>query len=140
MRLSEFAGTWRLTRVIRDARAGAEARFEGDALFAPAAEGLAYSETGLLHLPGHEPLAAGRRYVWREAAGRIFVDHADFRPFHDFDAAEPRPAATHFCAPDHYAVTYDFSGWPDWRAEWVVTGPRKDYVAESRYTRGDGMA
>lgn len=134
MRLSDFAGTWRLTKRLHDRRAGVEGHFEGEARFTPAATGLAYEETGLLSLAGQRPLAAERRYLWREEAGRIAVDYADGRPFHEFDADNPAPLAEHLCAPDHYAVRYDFAGWPEWEAEWTVTGPRKDYLLRCRYS------
>ena len=47
----------------------------------------------------------------------------------------PEPVADHWCDPDTYKVRYDFREWPLWRAEWRVTGPRKDYVMRSVYTR-----
>ncbi|MEZ5779892.1 MAG: DUF6314 family protein [Paracoccaceae bacterium] len=133
MKLSDFEGTWRLARDIRDHRGGAAGRFEGRAVFTACAPGLAYHEEGLLRIGGGPPLTAVRDYLWREAAGRIFVDHAGGKPFHDFDPAQAE--ARHHCAPDLYKVRYDFADWPVWRAEWVVTGPRKDYVMVSEYVR-----
>ena len=130
--LADFQGLWRLDRVIRQAD-GAEAVFAGSARFTPVAAGLAYDEAGQLVLSGQPPMQATRRYLWRAEGGRIAVDYADGKAFHDFDpqAAEAR----HFCDPDTYLVRYDFTGWPRWRAEWRVTGPRKDYLLISDYKR-----
>ena len=131
--LSDFEGKWSVERMIED-RLGPDGVFTGAAVFAPAPEGLAYREAGLLRLGGGPAFHAERAYLWREAGGRIVVAFADGRPFHDFDPAEP--VAHHPCAADDYAVRYDFSGWPHWRAEWTVTGPRKDYTMTSLYSPG----
>ena len=59
----------------------------------------------------------------------------DGRPFHRFAAGESGAGTDHLCGADLYRVAYDWSAWPDWRAVWEVTGPRKDYRMESRYRR-----
>ncbi|MCL7464769.1 DUF6314 family protein [Phaeovulum sp. NW3] len=131
--LADFEGRWRLVRMIRQAD-GQTMRFQGEAVFAPVAGGLRYREAGVLVIPGEGTLRAERDYLWRDAGGRIAVDYADGRAFHDFDPADPQ--AHHRCDPDDYRVRYDFARWPDWRADWAVTGPRKDYAMTSDYTRG----
>lgn len=133
MDLAAFEGVWTLERRIEDARDPRPARFDGTALFTAAPGGLAYLEEGRLTLGDAAPFAASRRYFWRARAGRIAVEFEDGRPFHDFDPRAGAPAAEHDCAPDHYRVAYDFTGWPDWRAEWRVSGPRKDYRMISAY-------
>ncbi len=133
LRLSDFAGEWTLAREIAQPGAGL-ARFEGRVCFTPDGTGLAYHETGTLTLPGAAPMRAERAYLWREEGAEIVVLFSDGRPFHRFDPA--MPAAHHWCDPDDYRVRYHFAAWPDWRAEWRVTGPRKDYVMRSRYRRG----
>lgn len=134
-RLEDFAGCWQLRRRIIDARAGVEGAFEGTAEFRPAAVGFVYDERGWLTYAGQAPLQATRRYLWREdGPGRIVVDQADGTAFHRFSlgcVAEAR----HTCVPDFYRVTYDFSGWPRWRATWRVIGPRKGYVSVTDYHR-----
>ena len=52
-----------------DGTPGWEASFEGRATLTPDGEGLVWREEGTLTLPGRPPLAAGRRYLWRPAAG-----------------------------------------------------------------------
>lgn len=131
--LQDFAGNWRLSRQIHDRRLAAEGRMEGEASFVADAAGLVYDESGLLHFGGGAPLRSSRRYLWRPAgAGRVTVLFDDGRPFHDF-ALGAAAAADHHCAPDFYAVSYDFAGWPHWRAVWRVAGPRKDYVSVTDY-------
>lgn len=133
--LDEFAGSWRLEREIDDAKAGQAVRFSGEALFRRDAEGLLCEEAGEMILPGQPPLRASRRYLWRAKGGDIAVLFHDGRPFHLIGPGA-RPGAGHDCPPDLYQVRYDFRRWPDWEAEWRVSGPRKDYVMRSRYARG----
>ncbi len=134
MELAAFVGRWRLERTIEDARAGRAGCFEGEAVFEPVAAGLAYREAGTLTLDGAGPMAASRRYLWKDGgAGTIEVCFDDGRFFHRIDAAAPLPDAEHDCGADLYRVRYDFRGWPAWTAEWRVTGPRKDYAMVSRY-------
>ncbi len=132
--LSDFLGKWSLRRDIDDRAAGARLRFAGIAEFTPRGQGLAYAERGLLEVPGQPPMQAERHYFWRAEPPGIAVTFADGTPFHAI-APELRPEARHECGADSYAVRYDFSRWPDWRAVWRVTGPRKAYVMISRYRR-----
>lgn len=132
-KLKDFIGNWKIDRVIVDRLSVQAGRFEGRAMFVPDGDALRYREEGRLRFGDGAPMTAVRQYLWRDAAGRIAVDYGDGRVFHDFDPADP--AAHHACDPDDYQVRYDFSGWPDWSAEWTVRGPRKDYTMTSRYSR-----
>jgi len=133
MRLEDFAGRWRIERLIDDRLGGVAGHFSGVAEFRPTAAGLAYREEGQLRLGTGPEVLAVRDYLWREEAGRIVVEHGDGRPFHAFDPAAPE--ARHWCDPDDYRVRYDFARWPEWQAEWRVRGPRKDYTMRSTYRR-----
>ena len=133
--LLDFAGHWRVTREIEDARAGTRAEFDGEAWFEGDARELAYREAGRLILPGQAPMQAERRYFWRAADGDICVLFEDLRPFHEFALGISTPEAHHDCPPDSYDVRYDFADWPRWSAVWRVAGPRKDYVMRSHYRR-----
>jgi len=135
VRLSDFEGTWHLSRRIEDRRAGQTGHLDGRARFTAAEDDWHYSETGTLRLPGQAEMQAERRYLWRGAGAFIEVLFNDGRPFHVFDPAKPRPSAQHWCDPDSYRVRYDFTNWPDWSAEWHVTGPKKDYSMHSLYWR-----
>ncbi len=131
--LADFAGSWRLTKDIADLRDRTAGTFTGVAGFTPGPEGLYYREAGTIRFGDGPDLPAERAYRWRVAGGRIAVDHADGRPFHDFDPGDAR--ALHLCDPDRYAVVYRFNDWPDWTADWTVTGPRKDYRMLCTYRR-----
>lgn len=132
--LAEFEGRWRLEREIEDAKAGQIVRFSGQAIFRPGEGGLICAETGEMTWPGQPPLRATRRYLWQGQGEDIAVFFDDGRPFH-LIAPGARPSAEHDCPPDLYEVRYDFRNWPEWRAEWRVHGPRKDYLMRSRYAR-----
>jgi len=130
--LAAFEGEWVLDRVIEDARAGVTGRLTGCAAFALDRNGLRYTETGALELPGQPPMTATRRYLWRTGDRGIGVHFEDGRFFHLIGSGDC-PEARHDCAPDLYLVRYDFRHWPRWSACWTVRGPRKDYVMRSTY-------
>ncbi|WP_370281266.1 DUF6314 family protein [Pseudooceanicola sp.] len=132
--LAPFEGVWQLDRRVENAL-GPDARFTGEAVFTPDGAGLVLQETGEMRIEGQGAFRAERRYLWRGVGARIAVLFDDLRPFHDFDPTEPRPEAEHPCAPDHYRVAYDFTGWPRWHAVWQVAGPRKSYVMHSTFSR-----
>lgn len=134
--LGDFTGRWRITRLIRDGLARQDGRFEGAASLTPDGDGLGYAEYGLLTLGTAPPMTAERRYRWSPApGGGIAVAFADGRPFHSFAPDAGAAEASHWCDPDDYRVSYDFTRWPEWSAVWEVRGPRKDYRMESRYQR-----
>ncbi|WP_233270357.1 DUF6314 family protein [Chachezhania sediminis] len=127
--LEDFAGHWRLSRRIVQAD-GPEARFEGEAVWTPDGAGLTCEERGLLQIGDQPALQGTRRYLWRPGL-QVFFD--DGRFFHAVPVEGGR--AEHHCAPDHYVVDYDFSGWPSFATVWTVEGPRKSYRMASTYTR-----
>jgi hypothetical protein len=133
--LTYFAGEWRLTRRVEDARAGEVLRFEGMAVFGRDDGGLVCEETGRWIGGARDGMAGTRRSLWRAGAGgRIAVLFGDGRPFHDFDPGAGADAV-HLCGADRYEVRYGFAA-EGWEAVWRVTGPVKDYVMSSRYGRG----
>lgn len=133
--LAAFEGTWRLEKEITQAD-GPEGRFSGLARFTRSGPGtLVMEEDGTLVLGDAPPLAATRRYLWRERAGMIEVSFDDNRPFHAIPLSAERPEAIHLCQPDRYHVLYDFGSWPLWTATWQVEGPRKSYVMRSEFRR-----
>ncbi|GHE04924.1 hypothetical protein U879_02390 [Defluviimonas sp. 20V17] len=134
--LAAFEGTWRIIRRIDDRLDRQSGRFEGIARLTPCAGGLRYREEGVLRLGAAPAMNATRSYLWRAEGAAIAVHFEDDRLFHRFDPTLAHPAADHACDPDSYNVLYDFSLWPEWRAVWNVTGPRKAYRMESTYRRG----
>ena len=107
----------------------------GQATFAPNGAGLRYVETGTLTLATGARLQAERSYLWDVNGVDINVRFADGSPFHRFTPDGAAKGTSHLCGADLYNVTYDVTRWPDWSATWAVTGPRKDYVSVTQYTR-----
>ncbi|SFA76224.1 hypothetical protein SAMN05421688_0678 [Poseidonocella pacifica] len=134
--LYELEGKWRLARVILQ-RDGTQAHFIGTAAFLRNQDGLDYSETGKLHMPGQAAMKAERRYEYRQRGSAVEVFYPDGRPFHRFGLDDPYPYAAHLCGEDNYQVVYDFANLPNWTAEWHVRGPRKNYNLTSRYSLMD---
>jgi len=133
--MTRFEGLWDLHRHIYDLDSEWLGKFDGQAKFAVTKKGLHYREEGKLQFGGLTAMTATRDYDWEfPESGLIRLRFADGRHFHDFDPSEGRPRATHYCDPDEYDVTYDLRKWPEWRAEWRVEGPKKDYRMVSMYT------
>lgn len=130
--LADFIGLWRLERRIHD-HLGPTGHLTGTATFTPETKGLRLTEQGQLTL-GESSFAAERHYLWHADHSAIEVSFDDGRFFHRF-APQGVPTATHWCDPDQYDVTYDFSRWPEWSSTWRVKGPRKDYEMHSNYMR-----
>lgn len=128
-RLADFEGRWSLVRSIVHDHAP-EARFEGEAFWAPDAGRLIYRESGVLTVPGQPPMQAERSYHWHHD---LSVHFDDGRFFHKVPPAGG--ATEHWCDPDSYAGRYDFSGWPGFEVTWQVSGPRKSYRMCSLYRR-----
>ncbi|MCH2163530.1 MAG: DUF6314 family protein [Marinovum sp.] len=133
--LDDFLGFWQITREIVDRASHQIGCFDGTAMFASDLRGLVYREDGILTLGAVASMRATRCYVWQTDGPSIAVFFDDGRAFHTFSLNQALPMASHFCAPDTYEVTYDFSRWPNWSSNWKVTGPRKDYSMRSHYIR-----
>ncbi|MEO1344489.1 MAG: DUF6314 family protein [Pseudomonadota bacterium] len=132
--LMDFAGDWRVTRVIED-RLGPPGQFEGTAALTPDGPGLTYTEKGRLTLGSAPPMQAERSYLWREESDLIQVLFDDARPFHRFDPNLGGAGERHYCDPDIYDVVYALDDWPNWSSSWTVTGPRKDYTMRTQFAR-----
>lgn len=125
--LSDFQGSWQVHRDITPV-ADPPGRFHGVATWTPVPQGLTYHETGRLQVGAHPPMQAERRYLWRDD---LTVWFEDGRFFHQ---VPPEGGETgHWCDPDQYDVTYDFTGWPRFRVTWRVKGPAKDYTMVTDY-------
>ena len=131
--LRDFEGRWRLRRMLRVVEL--EYVFEGTATLERGPGHHVWHETGTLSLSGGRRHHAERRYLWREAEGRIEVLYDDSRPFHTFDPAATTADVEHRCDPDLYVGRYDFSEFPSWRLGWDVRGPRKAYTSLTVHER-----
>lgn len=133
---SDFAGNWHLARRIDDRHGGMRGEFTGTALLTPMGDdGLDYVETGQMRFGTAPPMQATRAYRWQFLPDRVVIRFADGGDFHSFTPTGQAAGTDHPCGEDYYTVTYDFTRWPDWRATWVVNGPRKDYTSVTDYTR-----
>lgn len=133
----DFAGDWRVQRRITDHLADTEGVFDGRAVLTPEApDSLRYRETGTLRIGAAPPMQASRTYLWQFSARRVVVMFEDERAFHSFVPQGAGPGTDHPCGADYYRVAYDFTLWPEWTAQWTVTGPRKKYVMQTNYRRG----
>lgn len=126
-RLQDFEGTWAFSRAVveRDGRTGC---VTGRAVWAADGNGLRYTETGEMRLPGHAPMRVHRSYHWDAHLGVFF---ADGRFFHY--VPPEGGAAAHWCDPDQYDGVYDFGDSPLFSVTWRVRGPRKDYRMTTHY-------
>lgn len=127
--LADFAGTWRLDRKITHGD-GTQARFQGTAIWSGDETGLEYMEKGHLQMGQGPQMQAERRYHW---GPDLDVHFDDGRFFHRVPALGGQ--TSHWCDPDTYDVTYDFTDWPCFTAIWQVHGPKKSYTLQSTYER-----
>jgi hypothetical protein len=131
--LAGLEGRWTLERQIDDRRAGLTGWLTGTCLWRRDAGGLVQEETGTLQYGCAPSIRAERRYLWREEGEGLAVFFEDGRQFHKLGPG--RLTDRHDCAPDTYDVTYVFDGADAFSTTWRVTGPRKDQVIHSLYTR-----
>lgn len=136
-----FAGSWQLTRRIRDRRAGTAGRLVGQARFVvgpgngAVPEGLAYEETGTLTFGAHEGPASQRYLYLPTGESAAEVRFGDGRFFHALDLATGLAEVAHLCGEDFYRGRYRVLSPDCWWLAWDVRGPRKDYRMATRYQR-----
>jgi hypothetical protein len=131
----DFLGLWQVTRRITDRHGQMQGRFDGQAeISASGADGADYAESGQMRLGNAPVMQATRRYLWQFTPGLVQVCFDDGRAFHNFVPKGQGAGSDHPCGADYYRVIYDFTLWPDWRATWHVSGPRKDYTSVTDYT------
>ncbi len=133
--LQFLLGSWSIERVITDHREAGTVRFSGVAVVQPAVTGASYLEQGQVSTVAHtRPARRGLRLRER-SDGTVRVDFPDGRPFVDLDLSAGRAEATHPCRADTYEMAFEVLG-PDQLLErWRVTGPTKDYEAETLWRR-----
>lgn len=129
---TDFLGRWSIDRTIEDAQGTGSAHFTGSAVIKECGDIWEFSESGTLSLAQGSVMRAERKYLWRPAGAGFDVFFEDQRFFHHFDLGADAQAS-HWCDPDQYDVSYDFTDWPNWSSRWNVAGPRKAYIMQSQF-------
>ena len=131
-KLKDFTGCiWSISRQIIDYSQDANLTFTGRC---EVLDGW-YHETGQMVFSDGNFFSSTRRYRWKPCASGVDVHFDDGRFFHQIDLSTNSATATHFCDPDDYTVSYDFTKWPVWTAIWRVRGARKNYEMHSCYRK-----
>ena len=130
-----FSGRWKIDRKITDLRDGTEGRLTGWAAFDPEGEAIIYTAEGTLKMRGEERMVTEFHRIEFVTPGRVEVFFDDGELFHHFDPRKDGPTAEHRHKGDLYRVAYDFHRPWEWRMVLHVTGPGKDFRAETRFTR-----
>jgi hypothetical protein len=100
-----------------------------------------YREAGRLTLADGQTMEAERRYIFATEADGFAVFFAETPPllFHRVVLERTGPTLVangiHLCGADHYDTSYEFRADGSFTIRHVVTGPRKRYAMETRYTR-----
>lgn len=139
--LRYLAGSWRVTRSVRDLASGDAGRFEGTTVFSPLDDegdpgGLLHQELGTFVWQGvARPAERTLRFLPGPTHGTADVRFADGRPFHDLDLTSGRHVTDHPCAADLYRGEFTVRDADHWRSVWRVGGPAKDLVLTTDYAR-----
>ena len=75
------------------------------------------------------------RFLPGAAPGTADVRFADDRPFHDLDLTTGRWHPDHPCVADLYRGEFAVNDEDHWRTTWRVSGPAKDQLLVTDYTR-----
>ncbi|MGW2090902.1 DUF6314 family protein [Promicromonospora sukumoe] len=135
----QLVGTWLFVREIRHDH-GAAYTADGEARFSREDDGrVRWAEQGTLRWDGGSTPVTRTLFLVREAgpdggSGTGWrVTFEDGRDFHPWTAG----AVEHLCGRDLYAggVAVAADPAPAWELRWHVTGPEKDYLMHTRYTR-----
>ena len=149
-----LTGHWKLTKAMAYVRGGVTSSFSGDAVFELLRHGervlLSYEETGVLHVPGAQPLTGHRRLLWdctSDPVSVYFDESHDrspaavvssmrfFHPIHLAGAGgQPQPFE-HDCPPDTYRGKLRFDAADGFCVQWDVQGPRKEGSITSEFKR-----
>lgn len=131
-------GCWRAERVITDFRSGTTGSFSGTAAFTPrpaVPAPLVYREEGELTFGGHRGPASRSLLYLPATDGSAKVLFADGRPFFTLNLRAGVCVAEHPCGGDSYQVTVRVLGPDAYTESWRVTGPGKDYLMTTTFTR-----
>ncbi len=131
----QLPGSWTQTRNIVPG-----GRYEGTAIFTRTDQDtLYYTECGIVTLDtGHIIDKAQRSYIFKCVGDQISVlfDEKTPRLFHELTLDDAGKAtAIHECSDDIYNSSYHFIEPGRFTITHTVTGPRKNYVMTTQYSR-----
>ena len=133
--LAYLAGTWGLSRAIADHRTGATGSFAGDGELRMAGRRGRYEERGRLCFGGYDGSAHRALDLIGIDGGAVDVRFTDGRPFFELCLLGGTCRAVHQCGADRYELRFKVRS-PELLLErWRVTGPMKDYEAETTWRR-----
>ncbi len=135
--LRYLAGSWHVSRTVRDLATGASGVFEGTADFVPAGGdgSLSHLEEGAFTWHGATRPARREHRFDPAADGTALVRFADGRPFHPLDLRTGAFSAVHPCAEDDYRGRFTVLDADRWQVVWTVTGPAKSLLLATLHNR-----
>ncbi|WP_019356551.1 DUF6314 family protein [Streptomyces sp. AA1529] len=134
--LSYLAGEWSVRREVLDRSSGRRGRFDGRAEFrAGTGDEWLHVEQGVFEWDGVRREAGRTLRLLPGPAGTAEVAFADGRFFHALDLRSGRWTAEHQCGADLYEADFTVVSPAEWRLRWLVHGPAKDQLLDSRYHR-----
>lgn len=136
-----------MQRHINDHRTMDNIRFTGTAHYvafthrdSPGTTGLRAFESGELSCGDyHGESQRSLEYFFGEDA-LVHVHFSDGRPFVDFDFSTGDSLSTHHCGEDDYEIAINVESDEVFRERWRVSGPKKDYVAVTTFTRASASS
>jgi hypothetical protein len=137
--LEFLIGEWSIERAITDHLDRRDARFSGAATVRRSgASAAVYLEQGEVSFGAHRGPARRTLGLREQPDGTVGVDFRDGRPFLELDLRDGRCMASHPCRADAYELVYEVASLDRICERWRVTGPAKDYVAETVWRRRRG--
>lgn len=138
--LAYLAGEWSLRRTIVDHGNCVTGRFEGDGRCRAVGRRGHYEEDGTLTFGARASHARRALQLIAVDGGTIDVRFADGRPFFELDLRAGRCDAVHHCGADLYELQFEVIGADRLLERWRVSGPAKDYAAQTLWRRRGGHA
>ncbi|GAA4679038.1 DUF6314 family protein [Nocardioides nanhaiensis] len=128
-------GDWHFERVVEDRRSGQRSEVRGTGSVArESATLLRWEESGTWSRAGGSSTVARTHLLAAATSGTgwevLFDDERLFHPW------APGTEVVHLCGEDTYRGHYDLDGLPGrWVTRWHCTGPAKDYLLTTTWTR-----
>jgi Family of unknown function (DUF6314) len=133
--LAYLTGAWGLERTLADHRTGATGSFAGDGELRTIGRRGRYEERGRLRFGGYDGTAHRALDLIGADDGAVAVRFVDGRPFFQLSLGCGTCRAVHRCGEDRYELQFE-ARTPDLLLErWRVTGPAKDYAAQTTWRR-----